>query len=69
MEMNKTIEEVSQGLEIEMESMELRILESIWSLERAVLDQIDLLKTHSRDLRDLKQNIEALPTQILSRKT
>jgi len=56
-------EEFRDMVELErgLEAMELRILESIWSLERAVLDELDAL-------RKLQSSFDLIQTALLKQK-
>ncbi len=61
------VEQLVINLEKEIENMELRILESVWSLERAVLDQMEMLKSFRSELRILRSQIELQQLQNLDR--
>jgi hypothetical protein len=54
----ESLEQKFCNLEVEIENMELRILESVWSLERGVLDQMDMLKALRSELRHLRAQID-----------
>jgi hypothetical protein len=54
-------------LERELEAVELRILEAIWSLERSLLDQINNVRTLKSDIREVKELLsETKPLKIAS---
>jgi hypothetical protein len=44
-----------ESLEKELEGVELRILEAVWSLERSLLDQIDNVRCLKSDLSEIKE--------------
>jgi hypothetical protein len=60
-----TAEQLVLNLEREIENMELRILESVWSLERAVLDQMEILKSFRADLKWIKSQLDLQQIQLL----
>ena len=39
-------------LELELEEMELRILDAVWSLERAIMDEMELVRELTVEIRE-----------------